>query len=121
MKFIDVKLPFNRYFIPRVTFVLYIESRSLSLYIYVHFYIFFYRTIGFLDLSSESEDLKPGTKLELPLWLAQPLNKVNKSIVSVDIPKMYKEGYRYVYVAALISIEIKKGNFLTTCFAGKFY
>lgn len=72
---------------------------------------------GFLDLSSESEDLKPGTKLELPLWLAQPLNKVKESIVSVDIPKTYKEGYRCVCVciciAELISIEFSNGLFLT--------
>jgi len=52
--------------------------------------------LGFLDLSSETEDLKPGIKLELPLWLAQPLNKARESIVSVDIPKTYKEGYRCV-------------------------
>jgi len=51
--------------------------------------------LGFLDPSSESEDLKSGTKVELPLWLAQPLNVAKESIVSVDIPKTYKEGYRY--------------------------
>lgn len=49
-----------------------------------------------MDLSSESEDLKPGTKLELPLWLAQPLNISREPVVSIDIPKTYKEGYRYV-------------------------
>lgn len=53
--------------------------------------------LGFLDLSSESEDLKIGTKLELPLWLAQPLNIARESIVSVDIPKTYKEGYRCIF------------------------
>jgi len=73
-----------------------IENRSLF-FTYDRFTLY-YAYIGFLDLSSESEDLKPGAKLELPLWLAQPLNKVRESIVSIDIPKTYKEGYRFVLV-----------------------
>ncbi|KAL6255758.1 hypothetical protein P5V15_013001 [Pogonomyrmex californicus] len=66
--------------------------------------------LGFLDLSSESEDLKPGTKLELPLWLAQPLNKVKESIVSVDIPKTYKEGYREILLADACTVVLNKWN-----------
>ncbi|XP_011689884.1 PREDICTED: DNA replication complex GINS protein PSF3 [Wasmannia auropunctata] len=66
--------------------------------------------LGFLDLSSESEDLKPGTRLELPLWLAQPLNKVKESIVSVDIPKTYKEGYREILLADACTVVLNKWN-----------
>ncbi|KAG5323810.1 PSF3 protein, partial [Acromyrmex charruanus] len=66
--------------------------------------------LGFLDLSSESEDLKPGAKLELPLWLAQPLNKVRESIVSVDIPKTYKEGYREILLADACTVVLNKWN-----------
>ncbi|XP_077281770.1 DNA replication complex GINS protein PSF3 [Temnothorax americanus] len=66
--------------------------------------------LGFLDLSSESEDLKPGTKLELPLWLAQPLNRVKESIVSVDIPKTYKEGYREILLADACTVVLNKWN-----------
>lgn len=88
------------------------------MYIWSFYIVLYYAYIGFLDLSSESEDLKPGAKLELPLWLAQPLNKVRESIVSVDIPKTYKEGYRfvlvYIYVVELISV---KENFVTVCFS----
>lgn len=51
--------------------------------------------IGFLDLSSDSKDLKSGTKLELPLWLAEQLY-VRNIPISIDIPKTYKERYRYV-------------------------
>ncbi|EGI60650.1 PREDICTED: DNA replication complex GINS protein PSF3 [Acromyrmex echinatior] len=66
--------------------------------------------LGFLDLSSESEDLKSGAKLELPLWLAQPLNKVRESIVSVDIPKTYKEGYREILLADACTVVLNKWN-----------
>ncbi|KYM92815.1 DNA replication complex GINS protein PSF3 [Atta colombica] len=66
--------------------------------------------LGFLDLSSESEDLKPGAKLELPLWLAQPLNKVRESIVSIDIPKTYKEGYREILLADACTVVLNKWN-----------
>ncbi|XP_012055146.1 PREDICTED: DNA replication complex GINS protein PSF3 [Atta cephalotes] len=66
--------------------------------------------LGFLDLSSESEDLKPGAKLELPLWLAQPLNKVRESIISIDIPKTYKEGYREILLADACTVVLNKWN-----------
>ncbi|XP_029177207.1 DNA replication complex GINS protein PSF3 [Nylanderia fulva] len=66
--------------------------------------------LGFLDLSSESEDLKIGTKLELPLWLAQPLNIARESIVSVDIPKTYKEGYREILLADACTVVLNKWN-----------
>ncbi|XP_011881651.1 PREDICTED: DNA replication complex GINS protein PSF3 [Vollenhovia emeryi] len=66
--------------------------------------------LGFLDLSSESENLTPGTKLELPLWLAQPLNKARESIVSVDIPKTYKEGYREILLADACTVVLNKWN-----------
>ncbi|XP_070156820.1 DNA replication complex GINS protein PSF3 [Polyergus mexicanus] len=66
--------------------------------------------LGFLDLSSESEDLKIGTKLELPLWLAQPLNIARESIVSVDIPKIYKEGYREILLADACTVVLNKWN-----------
>lgn len=66
--------------------------------------------LGFLDLSSESEHLKPGTKLELPLWLAQPLNMAKESIVNVDIPKTYREGYREILAADACTVILNKWN-----------
>ncbi|KAH0955871.1 hypothetical protein HN011_006391 [Eciton burchellii] len=66
--------------------------------------------LGFLDPSSESEDLKSGTKVELPLWLAQPLNVAKESIVSVDIPKTYKEGYREILLADARTVVLNKWN-----------
>lgn len=66
--------------------------------------------LGFIDLSSESEDLNLGTKLELPLWLAQPLNKTRTPYVSVDTPKTYKEGYREILLADACTVELNKWN-----------
>lgn len=94
-------------------------KRSLFMYITLFFIVFYIVFIGFIDLSSESEDLNLGTKLELPLWLAQPLNKTRTPYVSVDTPKTYKEGYRCkcvcICIVKLITIRIRM-NFLTVCF-----
>jgi hypothetical protein len=51
---------------------------------------------GFLDPSSESEDIAVGTAIELPYWLAQSLCSRRRNIVAVEIPKIYKEAYRSV-------------------------
>ncbi|KAL0107810.1 hypothetical protein PUN28_014826 [Cardiocondyla obscurior] len=64
--------------------------------------------LGFLDPSSESEDLKQGTKLEFPLWSAQQLNE--KSVVTVDIPKTYKKGYREILLADACTVVLNKWN-----------
>ncbi|KOC64296.1 DNA replication complex GINS protein PSF3 [Habropoda laboriosa] len=53
--------------------------------------------LGFLDTSSQTEDIKVGSKVEFPLWLAESLKSLQNSVVSVDIPKIYKEGYREFY------------------------
>jgi hypothetical protein len=49
-----------------------------------------------LDPSSESEDIAAGTAVELPYWLAQSLCSRRRNIVTVEIPKIYKEAYRSV-------------------------
>jgi GINS complex subunit 3 len=51
---------------------------------------------GFLDPSSENEDIAVGTAVELPYWLAQSLCSRRRNIVTVEIPKIYKEAYRSV-------------------------
>ncbi|CAL7941990.1 unnamed protein product [Xylocopa violacea] len=55
--------------------------------------------LGFLDSSSRTDDLKVGSKVEFPLWLAEPLKNLQNSVVSIDIPKIYKEGYREILEA----------------------
>ncbi|XP_017875984.1 DNA replication complex GINS protein PSF3 [Ceratina calcarata] len=66
--------------------------------------------LGFLDSSSQSNDLKVGSKLDLPLWLAEPLKKMQNSVVSVDIPKIYKEVYREILEADADAIVLSSWN-----------
>jgi hypothetical protein len=73
---------------------------------------------GFLDPSSESEDIAVGTTVELPYWLAQSLCSRRRNIITVEIPKIYKEPYRSVvkhdvcvcvcvYIGAIIGNQVK--------------
>jgi hypothetical protein len=71
---------------------------------------------GFLDPSSESEDIAVGTTVELPYWLAQSLCSRRRNIVTVEIPKIYKEPYRsvvkhdiYVYILLVTKSEVMDG------------
>lgn len=63
--------------------------------------------LGFLDSSSDGDDITSGTKLELPLWLAQALAK-RRNIVTCDIPKMYKLNYREVLHAEPNVVNLHK-------------
>lgn len=63
---------------------------------------------GYLDSSSESEHLQPGTKLELPFWMARALCSRKRHIVSVDLPKQYKEGYREIFTADPTMVDLHK-------------
>ncbi|XP_034944077.1 DNA replication complex GINS protein PSF3 [Chelonus insularis] len=66
--------------------------------------------LGFLDVTSDSPDLKKGTKLELPFWLAQSLHCRRRPIVSVEIPKVYKESYREILEADACAVTLSKWN-----------
>lgn len=55
--------------------------------------LFFYLT-GYLDSSSTSEHLNPGTKIELPYWMARSLCSRKRHMVSVELPKYYRYIYR---------------------------
>jgi hypothetical protein len=68
---------------------------------------------GFLDPSSESEDIAVGTTVDLPYWLAQSLCSRRRNIVTVEIPKIYKEPYRsvvkhdiYTYILGLLLVTM---------------
>ncbi|XP_076358118.1 DNA replication complex GINS protein Psf3 [Tachypleus tridentatus] len=60
--------------------------------------------LGSLNPSSQSPDLLPGTKLELPLWLAQALQ--SRHIVSVELPKVYREAYREILCADATMVDL---------------
>ena len=64
--------------------------------------------LGFLDTSSESEHIQPGVKLEFPLWLAKELCSRRRKIVSVDMPKAFKEGYRQILRADANVVDLHK-------------
>ena len=63
---------------------------------------------GFLDPSCDGEDLKLGTKLDLPLWLAKALCGNRRHTVSIDMPKQYKEVYREILSADASVVDLHK-------------
>ncbi|KAF7996266.1 hypothetical protein HCN44_001898 [Aphidius gifuensis] len=66
--------------------------------------------LGFLDVSTDEEDLKKGTKLEFPFWLAQTMGCRRTPIVSIEIPKYYKEGYREILEADACAVTLSRWN-----------
>ncbi|KZC04467.1 PREDICTED: DNA replication complex GINS protein PSF3 [Dufourea novaeangliae] len=66
--------------------------------------------LGFLDSSSASNNLVAGSKVDFPLWLAQSLKNLQNPIVSLDVPKIYKEGYREILEADADAVVLCKWN-----------
>ncbi|GFG39412.1 hypothetical protein Cfor_08361 [Coptotermes formosanus] len=64
--------------------------------------------LGFLDPSSESEDIAVGTTVELPYWLAKSLCCQRRNIVTVEMPKIYKEPYREILKADACVVDLHK-------------
>ncbi|XP_068620048.1 DNA replication complex GINS protein PSF3 [Battus philenor] len=64
--------------------------------------------MGFLDPSSTEDDLKTGTNVEIPLWLAESLYSRRPPLVSVDLPKIYKEAYREILNADACTVNLHK-------------
>ncbi|XP_050398039.1 DNA replication complex GINS protein PSF3 [Patella vulgata] len=62
--------------------------------------------LGYLDSSSDSDDLLPGTKLELPYWMARGLCSRRRQIVSIEMPKQYREGYREILTADATVVDL---------------
>lgn len=63
---------------------------------------------GFLSHSSDDDTLQPGTKLELPFWLARSLCSQRRHIVSVEMPKVYRENYRQILKADPNVVDLHK-------------
>lgn len=61
-----------------------------------------------MNVSSESDDLEAGTKLDLPLWLAENIGLGRGSFVSADIPRIYKESYREILKADASTVDLNK-------------
>ena len=63
---------------------------------------------GFLDPSADNNDVLPGTKMELPYWLAESLCSKKRHIVSIELPKQYREGYREILSADAEVVDLHK-------------
>ncbi|KAG8190256.1 hypothetical protein JTE90_001340 [Oedothorax gibbosus] len=62
--------------------------------------------LGFLDPSSGDTDLAQGTKLEIPLWMAQALQ--SRRIISTEVPRVYREAYRHILNADASVVNLNK-------------
>ncbi|XP_026763258.1 DNA replication complex GINS protein PSF3 [Galleria mellonella] len=64
--------------------------------------------MGFLDPSATEDDLKVGSNVEIPLWLGETLYSRRPPLVSVDLPKIYKDAYREILNADACTIDLHK-------------
>ena len=64
--------------------------------------------LGFLNPNSSDEHLQVGTKLELPLWLARVLCSRRRQIVSVGLPRAYREQQRDILSADANVVDLYK-------------
>ncbi|XP_060596559.1 DNA replication complex GINS protein PSF3-like [Ruditapes philippinarum] len=64
--------------------------------------------LGYLDSSSTSDHLNPGTKIELPYWMARSLCSRKRHMVSVELPKNYRESYREILTADASVVDLHK-------------
>ncbi|NXD20940.1 PSF3 protein, partial [Spelaeornis formosus] len=55
-----------------------------------------------------AESVPEGTKLEIPLWLAKGLHDSKRRIISVELPKIYKEAWRTVFSADANVVDLHK-------------
>lgn len=49
-----------------------------------------------------------GTKMELPLWLSKGLYERKRRVLSVELPKVYREGWRTVFNADPNVVDLHK-------------
>ncbi|MEE6500222.1 hypothetical protein FKM82_003709 [Ascaphus truei] len=64
--------------------------------------------LGFLEKGGDNDSIPEGSKLELPLWLVKGLYDNKRRIISVELPKMYREGWRTVFSADANVVDLHK-------------
>lgn len=74
---------------------------SASIFIYFLF-------SGFLDPSCTEDDLRAGSNVEIPVWLAESLYGRRPPLVTVDLPKIYKDAYREILNADACTVDMHK-------------
>lgn len=77
------------------------------------------KDLGFLDHGSDSEHIEQGTKMELPYWLAKEIAVRQGRIVSVELPKVYREAYRQIFEADATAVDLNKLGPYFYSFGGK--
>ncbi|NXK88450.1 PSF3 protein, partial [Formicarius rufipectus] len=58
--------------------------------------------------TGSAESVPEGSKLEIPLWLAKGLHDSKRRIISVELPKIYKEAWRTVFSADANVVDLHK-------------
>ncbi|KAM8946579.1 DNA replication complex GINS protein PSF3 [Pelodytes ibericus] len=64
--------------------------------------------LGFLEKGGDSDSIPQGSKMEVPLWLAKGLYDNKRRVLSVDLPKIYREGWRTVFSADANVMDLHK-------------
>ncbi|KAM4721992.1 DNA replication complex GINS protein PSF3 [Rhinophrynus dorsalis] len=64
--------------------------------------------LGFLEKGGDSDSIPEGSKMELPLWLAKGLYDNKRRILTVELPKIYREGWRTVFSADANVVDLHK-------------
>jgi hypothetical protein len=64
--------------------------------------------MGFLDSSSQDNNLKANTKLDLPFWLVKAVVNDKLKCSAIDIPKWYKKFYHEILKADPCVVDLKK-------------
>lgn len=99
-----------RQLVPRPTSVQYYDIDDIIMMqekVPVKFELPCYR-LGFLDASTTDEHLSPGTKMEIPCWLALKLCNGRRLIASVELPKIYNESHRQIFKADANVLDLHK-------------
>ncbi|XP_048828723.1 DNA replication complex GINS protein PSF3 [Brienomyrus brachyistius] len=64
--------------------------------------------LGFLEKSSDTRDIPEGVKMEMPLWLAKGLYEHKRRTLAVQLPKVYRQGWRTVFGADPTVVDLHK-------------
>ncbi|NXG36749.1 PSF3 protein, partial [Dromaius novaehollandiae] len=58
--------------------------------------------------AGSGDSIPEGSKLEIPLWLAKGLHDSKRRIISMELPKIYKEAWRTVFSADANVVDLHK-------------
>ncbi|XP_075045535.1 DNA replication complex GINS protein PSF3 isoform X2 [Mixophyes fleayi] len=61
-----------------------------------------------VEKGADSDSIPEGSKMELPLWLVKGLYDNKRRVISVELPKIYREGWRTVFSADANVVDLHK-------------